>query len=42
MKYGQSRESGNIGYTINVREQRRGNEIWTIQRKWQHRVHNKR
>ena len=24
---------------INVREYRRGNQIWTIQRNWQHRVH---
>ena len=24
---------------INVRENRRGNEEWTIQRHWQHRVH---
>ena len=45
MKNGrQSRETGNIGFTrhmmkINVREYRRGNEKWTIQRNWQHRVH---
>ena len=24
---------------INVREYRRGNQKWTIQRNWQHRVH---
>jgi hypothetical protein len=38
---GQSRETGNIGYTryINVREYRKGNQKWTIQRNWQHRVH---
>ena len=24
---------------INIREYRRGNQQWTIQRKWQHRVH---
>ena len=34
IKDGQSRENGSIGYT-----RRRGNQIWTIQRKWQHRVH---
>ena len=41
IKNGQSRETGNIGYTgqINVREYRRGNQKWTIQRNWQHRVH---
>jgi len=43
-KNGQSRETGNIGYTqhmpkINVRENRRGNQQWTIQRNWQHWVH---
>jgi hypothetical protein len=37
----QSRETGNKGYTINVREYRRGNQKWTTQRNWQHRVHNK-
>jgi hypothetical protein len=26
-------------YIINVREYRRGNQQWTIQRSWQHRVH---
>ena len=26
--------------TRNVREYRRGNQKWTIQRNWQHRVHN--
>jgi len=25
--------------SINVREYRRGNQIWTVQRNWQHRVH---
>jgi len=25
---------------INVRKYRRGNQMWTIQRNWQHRVHN--
>jgi hypothetical protein len=41
IKNGQSRETGSIGYTrqINVREYRRGNQKWTIQRNWQHRVH---
>ena len=41
IKNGQSRETGNIGYTrqINVREYRRGNQKWTIQRNWQHRIH---
>jgi len=44
IKNGQSRETGNTGYTrhrtkINVREYRRGNQEWTIQRHWQHRVH---
>ena len=72
IKNGQSRETGNIGYTrhrtnkrqriakgqstmdnpeklatqgtqdtgqINVREQRRGNQQWTIQRNWQYMVH---
>jgi hypothetical protein len=28
-------------YKINVREFRRGNQKWIIQRYWQHRVHNK-
>ena len=42
IKNGQPRKSGNIGYTINVREYRRGNQKWTTQRIWQHRVHNKR
>ncbi len=31
-----------MGYTINVREYRSGNQKWTPQRNWQHRVHNKR
>ena len=41
IKNGQSRETGNIGYTgqINIREYRRGNQKWTIQRNWQHRIH---
>jgi hypothetical protein len=38
IKNGQSRETGNIGYTrqrqINVREYRRGNQKWTAQRNW--------
>jgi hypothetical protein len=34
IKSGQSRETDNIGYT-----RRRGNQKWTIQRNWQHRVH---
>ena len=43
-KNGQSRETGNIVYTrhrakINVKENRRGNQEWTIQRNWQHWVH---
>jgi hypothetical protein len=42
IKKGQSRETGNIVYTINVREYRRGNQKRTIQRNWQHSVHNKR
>jgi hypothetical protein len=28
-------------YYINVREYRRGNQKWTIQRNWQYRVHKK-
>jgi hypothetical protein len=39
IKKGRSRETGNIGYTINVREYRRGNQKRTIQRNWQHRVY---
>ena len=34
IKDGQSRETGNIGYTGG-----RGNQRWTIQRNGQHRVH---
>jgi hypothetical protein len=34
IKHGQSRETGNIGYT-----RRRDNQTWTIQRNWHHRVH---
>jgi hypothetical protein len=33
-KQKQSRETGNIVYT-----RRRGNQTWTIQRNWQHRVY---
>ena len=41
---GESSETGNIGYTrhriyINVREYRRDNHKWRIQRNLQHRVH---
>jgi hypothetical protein len=39
IKNGQSKETGNIGYTrhrTKVRENRRGNQEWTIQRNWQH------
>jgi hypothetical protein len=42
IKNGQSRDTGNIGYTRNrtkVRENQRGNQEWTIQRHWQHWVH---
>ena len=43
IKNGQSRETGNLGYTrqrqTNVREYRRDTQKWTIQRNWQHRVH---
>ena len=35
---GQSRDTGNIGYTRR-RENRRGNQQWTIQRHWQHWPH---
>ena len=46
IKTGQSRETGNIGYTrdrpkINAREYRSSNKKWTNQRNWQHRVHKK-
>jgi hypothetical protein len=34
IKHGQSRDTGNIGYT-----RRRDNQTWTIQRNWQHMVH---
>jgi len=34
IKYGQFSETGNIVYT-----RRRGNQTWTIQWNWQHRVH---
>ena len=27
------------GYIINIREYQRGNQKWTIQRNWQHKVH---
>jgi len=37
---GQSRDTGNTGYTRQrtktVRENRRGNQEWTVQRHWQH------
>jgi hypothetical protein len=39
IKNGQSKETDNIGYTrhrTKVRETRRGNQEWTIQRNWQH------
>jgi predicted carbohydrate-binding protein with CBM5 and CBM33 domain len=43
IKDGQYRETGNTGYTrqrqINVREYRRDNQRWAVQRNWQHRVH---
>ena len=42
IKNGQSRETGNIGYTryrTKVRENQRDNQEWTIQRHWQHWVH---
>ena len=44
IKNGQSRDTGNTGYTrhrtkINVRKYRRCNQEWTIQNHWQHRVH---
>jgi hypothetical protein len=42
IKNGQSKETGNIGYTrhmTKVRENRRGNQEFTIQRNWQHWVH---
>jgi hypothetical protein len=42
IKDGQYRETGNTGYTrqrqINVREYRRDNQRWTVQRNLQHRV----
>jgi hypothetical protein len=39
IKNRQSKETDNIGYTrhrTKVRETRRGNQEWTIQRNWQH------
>ena len=39
IKNGQSKETGNIGYTrhrTKVRENQRDNQEWTIQRNWQH------
>ena len=42
IKNGQSRETGNIGYTryrTKVRENQRDNQEWTIQRNWQHWAH---
>jgi hypothetical protein len=43
IKNGQSRDTGNTGYTrhrakINVRKYVRGNQEWTNQRHWQHRL----
>jgi hypothetical protein len=38
----QFKETGNIGYTrhrTKIRENRRGNQEWTIQSNWQHWVH---
>ena len=32
-------KEGFLSEGINVREYRRGNQTWTIQRNWQHRVH---
>ena len=42
IRNGQSGETDNIGYTrhrTKVREIRRDNREWTIQRNWQHWVH---
>jgi hypothetical protein len=41
IKNGQSRETGNIGYTRHRTKtnKTRGNQEWTIQRNWQHWVH---
>ena len=36
---GQSRETGNIGYTRHRTLDRRSDQEWTIQRNWQHWVH---
>jgi hypothetical protein len=42
IKNGQSRDTGNTGrMKINVRENRRGNQDWTIQSHWQYLVHKK-
>ena len=45
IRNGQSRDSGNIGYTSHVRtktNKSRGNQEWTIHRLWQHWVHKSR
>ena len=41
IKNGQSRDTGNIGYTRHRTKtnKTRGNQEWTIQRNWQHWVH---
>ena len=42
IKNGQSRDTGNFGYTrhrTKVRENPRANQEWAIQRHWQHWVH---
>ena len=41
IKNGQSRDTGNVGHTgqINVRENRRDHQEWTIQRHWQRWAH---
>ena len=39
IKNGQSRETGNIGYTRHRTLDRMSNQEWTIQRDWQHWVH---
>ena len=41
IKNGQSRDTGNIGYTRNGTKtnKTRGNQEWTIQRHWQHWTH---
>ena len=44
IKNGQSRDTGNIGYTRHRTKtnKTRGNQEWTIQRHWQHWIHKKR